>query len=273
MIVTIINPGVSPWVAKTTWVSKKDTVVHPVTGRWPLRMVHTYYPLNDVTMKSNYPMKRIEPIFDELADPRHRYFFSADAAFSFYAVPIHPPHAYKTAFNTILGQFYYLRMPMGLTGAPATYVRLKDIMFGPIPAPSPEPAVISETLTPERDLAFKYFVDDDYGASPSFSKLLTFLHMVYFPRIHWARLTLKPSKSHFFVPTIEPLGMLVGMHWTTQGVKYGLRASDSKRGKLDAYPSPQSAKELENFLYLTTYLKGLIPGRTELARIMKMAII
>ena len=142
MIGTIINPGVSPWVAKTTWVSKKDTVVHPVTGRWPLRMVHTYCPLNDVIMKSNYPMKRIEPIFDELADPCHRYFFSADAAFSFYAVPIHPPHAYKTAFNTILGQFYYLRMPMGLTGAPATYVRLKDIMFGPIPAPSPEPAVV-----------------------------------------------------------------------------------------------------------------------------------
>ena len=273
MIGTIINPGVSPWVAKTTWVSKKDTVVHPVTGRWPLRMVHTYCPLNDVTMKSNYPMKRIEPILDELADPRHRYYFSADAAFGFYAVPIYPPHAYKTAFNTILGQFYYLRMPMGLTGAPATYARLKDIMFGPIPAPSPEPAVISETLTPERDLAFKYFCDDDYGASLSFQRLLDFLHNIYFPRIHWARLTLKPSKSQFFVPTIEPLGMLVGRHRTAQGVKYGLRASDTKRGKLESFPSPQSAKDVENFLYLTTYLKVLIPGRTELARIMKTAVI
>lgn len=101
MIGKIVERGTSPWVAKTTWVSKKDTVVTE-NGRWPLRMVHTYCQLNDATLKTNYPMKRMEPILDELASPYYRYFFSADAAYGFYAVPIYSPHAYKTAFNTIL---------------------------------------------------------------------------------------------------------------------------------------------------------------------------
>ena len=269
MIGKIVERGSSLWVAKTTWVSKKETIIDE-NGRWPLRMVHTYCQLNDVTIKTNYPMKRMEPILDDLANPSHRYFFSADAAYGFYAVPIYPPHAYKTAFNTILGQFYYLRMPMGLTGAPATYARLKDLTFGPIPEPDPEPAVISG-LSPH--VSFRYFVDDDYGAAHTFDELLQFLHEVYFPRISWARLTLKPSKSRFFVPNIEPLGMMVGQHQQGEMLLYGLKANDAKRNKIERFPVPQCGEEVEKFLYFTTYLKTLIPDRVELARIMKEAVV
>ena len=126
-------------------------------------MVHTYYLLNNVTVKNNYSMKRIEPILDELSRPSRRYFFSADTAYGFYSVPIHPPYAYKTAFNSILGQFFYTRMPMGLSGALATYARLKDITFGPIPAPDPEPPIVTMLLEKQGVVGFKYFVDDDYG--------------------------------------------------------------------------------------------------------------
>ena len=89
MMGTIIQLGTSRWAAKTTWVSKKDTTVD-IIGRWPLRMVHTYCPLNNSTIKTNYPMKRIEPILDDLAKPGRQYFFSADTAYGFYAVPIYP---------------------------------------------------------------------------------------------------------------------------------------------------------------------------------------
>ena len=176
MLGTIIQAGTSPWAVKTTWVSKKETVIDTI-GRWPLRMVHTYCPLNNVIVKSGSPMKRIEPILEDLSRPGRRYFFSTDAAYGFYAVPIFPPHAYKTAFNSILGQFYYTRMPMGLTGAPAIYARLKDLTFGPIPAPDPEPSVHAAIIEGEgiikaeglnntlvRKVGFRYSFDDDYGA-------------------------------------------------------------------------------------------------------------
>lgn len=267
MLGTIIQSGMSPWAVKTTWVSKKETTLDSV-GRWPLRMVHTYCPLNNVTIKANYPMKRIEPILEDLSRPGRRYFFSADAAYGFYAIPIYPPHAYKTAFNSILGQFYYTRMPMGLTGAPATYARLKDITFGPIPAPNPEPSIISviaDGSRKPRKVGFRYFFDDDYGAADTFEDMLWFLREWYFPRIEWAKLTLKPSKSSFFVPEIDPLGMTVNSE--------GLRASNRKQNKISTYPTPTSEKEIDDFLHLTIYLKALIPGRTEHARLMKEAVI
>ena len=164
---------------------------------------------------------------------------------------------------------------MGLTGAPGTYERLKDLVFGPIPEPNAEPAVCTCLGKGDySEVTFKYFVDDDYGASPTFETLLRFLHHFYFPRLVWARLTLKLSKSKFFVPSIEPLGMLVGLHLDPElHAKYGLRASDAKWGKIEGFPTPTNAQELEAFLYLMTYLKMLIPECVELARIMKTAII
>lgn len=275
MVGTVIQPGVSPWATKTTWVDKKDTTVDSV-GRWPLRMVHTYCPLNNATIKTSYPMKRIEPILEDLSRPGRKYFFSADAAYGFYAIPIHPEHAYKSAFNSILGQFYYIRMPMGLTGAPATYARLKDLTFGYFPEPNPEPPVIAALLEAQgnhkygehhvsRRVGFKYFCDDDYGAADSFDDMVWFLQEWYFPRIKWAKLTLKPSKSSFFVPRIEPLGMVVDSS--------GLRASAKKQHKISQFPVPQNEKDIDDFLHLTIYLKQLIPGRTEHARIMKEAVI
>ena len=180
MVGTIIQPGTSPWAAKTTWVDKKDTVRDSI-GRWPLRMVHTYCTLNNATIKTNYPIKRIEPILEDLYKAGRRCFFLADAAYGFYAIPIYPPHAYKTVFNSILGQFYYTRMPMGLTGAPATYARLKDIMFVAISNPASEPSVME--VASYRGVGFRYFCDDDYGAADSVEDLLWFLEEWYFLRV------------------------------------------------------------------------------------------
>ena len=53
---TIVEKGSSPWVAKTTWVDKKE-IVTDENGRWPLRMVHTYCRLNNATIKTNYQLK------------------------------------------------------------------------------------------------------------------------------------------------------------------------------------------------------------------------
>ena len=37
MVGTTVERGSSPWVAKTTWVAKKETIIGE-NGRWPLRM-------------------------------------------------------------------------------------------------------------------------------------------------------------------------------------------------------------------------------------------
>jgi len=129
---------------------------------------------------------------------------------------------------------------------------MKDIAFGPIPAPHP---LIAATLTAGTQnqigaVSFKYFFDDDYGSTNTFAQMLWFLHTKYFPRMCWAKLTLKPQKSSFFVGSIEPLGMHVGLHHTVDGVRYVMRASAKKRSKIGQFPVLTSGKEVEEFLYM-----------------------
>jgi hypothetical protein len=83
-------------------------------------------------------------------------------------------------------------MGQGLTGAPMTFSRLKDLMAGPIPEPNAEPPISG--IAPDGNSAFEYFLDDDMEASVSFEAQFWFLHEIYFPRIAWSKLTLFPAK-------------------------------------------------------------------------------
>ena len=62
---------------------------------------------------------------------------------------------------------------MGPTGAPATYARLKDITFGPIPGPNPEPPLIADLEERRGQVGFQYFFDDDYGAANTFEDFIS----------------------------------------------------------------------------------------------------
>lgn len=147
----VIDHSVSPWCHRTKFVPKKDG---------DLRMVHVYIPINAATIPNSFPMKRIEPILNSLMLPGLKVYFQADAANGYWAILLVPGHAYKTAFGTHMGQFHYLRMGQGLSGAPQTYTRLKDIFSGPIPEPNPEPALSNTDILGE----FHYFMDDDFAA-------------------------------------------------------------------------------------------------------------
>ena len=173
MIPELIDAGIisrceSPWSAKTRFPRKSN-------GK--LRMVHAFTGVNDVTIKSNYPMRRIEPILNDMAQPWVRYNFCADAANGYWAVGVWPAHSYKLAFSSSEGQMCYLRMGQGCTGGPATYSRLKDIVTGSIPGPDPEPA-LSEAM--QGNVCFNHFVDNDIGGGDTFENLIEFLHLHYF---------------------------------------------------------------------------------------------
>lgn len=73
-------------------------------------MVHQFIVLNAVTIKMDYPMRRIEPILNMMSQKKWMYFFKADAASGYWVVLLAVEHAYKTAFNTVMGQYYYLRI-------------------------------------------------------------------------------------------------------------------------------------------------------------------
>ena len=87
--------------------------------------------------------------------------------------------------------------------------------MGIIPNPNAELLILGEMRvasrrvgsieTEEGDVGFTYFMDDDYGASETVEGMISFLYNHYFPRLKWAKLTLKPTKSVFFS---KQLGLL-----------------------------------------------------------------
>ena len=181
-------------------------------------------------------------------------YFQADAANGYWAVPLVPEHAYKTAFDTPMGQYNYLRMGQGLAGAPQMYTRLKDIFAEPIPGPNPELA-LNDTGIPS---AFETFVGDDYGVHRSFEDQFQFLHEHYFPRLRWSGLTIKPRKSGFFLDSISPLGF--------EASGTGLWPSCDKLCAIRKSPTPATWDELKAFLHLTTYVWHFIHGRSVTGR-------
>ena len=87
----IIDHSVSPWCHRTKFVPKKNG---------DLRMVHVYVLINTATFSNSYPMKRIEPILNSLMKPGHKVYFQVDAVNGYWAFPLAPEHASKTAFGT-----------------------------------------------------------------------------------------------------------------------------------------------------------------------------
>lgn len=249
----VIVRCLSPWGARTNFVGKKDSLA--------LRMVHNYIPINGATIKAQYPMRRIEPILKAMTQSKVQVMFKADASNGYWAVKTIPEDQYKTAFVTILGQYMYTRMGQGLTGASATYGLLKEIFTSAIPAPDPEPTL--EDVNHGK-VVFRHFMDDDMGGAETFRELFDFLHGHYFPRLSWARLTLNPKKSSFFLAEIEVLGF-------TKSAR-GVRPSADKMSAIRQMQSPKSEEELNRFLYMLPFLSALIPGRADLAAVMRSAV-
>lgn len=250
----VLAPCRSNWSAKPKLVRKDN-------GK--LRLVNTFCALNKATIKDAYPMRRLEPIIDAIGQDKIRVLFQCDAANGYYAVRNNLDDAYKTAFPSLHGRPCYLRMGQGLAGAPRTYSKLKDIVFGVIPAKRGENSEppLSEV---DPDVTCEYYMDDDLGGATTVDKLIWFLHNHYFPRVAWAKLTLSPSKCRFFSEEIKVLGF--------QKTWEGVRPHFKKQDVILNYPAPTNEKEMEHFLCLLPYFSDCIPGRADLATIIRSAV-
>lgn len=74
---------------------------------------------NALTIKSKFPIPVIDELLDELASAC--WFSCLDLHAGFNQIRLATGEEYKTAFQTHWGQFEYIVMSFGLTGAPNTF--------------------------------------------------------------------------------------------------------------------------------------------------------
>ena len=115
-----IRPGTSPWGAPVLFVKKKDKTI---------QLCIEYRQLNRVTIKNQYPLPRIDDLFDQLRGAR--VYSKIDLRIGYHQLRVRETDIPKTAFRTCYGHFEFTVMPFGLTNAPTTFMYLMHRVFQP----------------------------------------------------------------------------------------------------------------------------------------------
>jgi hypothetical protein len=115
---SFIRRSSSPWGAPVIFVDKKDGTQ---------RICVDYRSLNEVTIKNNYLLPRIDNLFDQLRGAC--VFFKIDLCSGYHQLKIRASDIPKTAFTIRYELYEYTMMSFGLTNAPAYFMYLMNKVF------------------------------------------------------------------------------------------------------------------------------------------------
>jgi hypothetical protein len=117
----IVQQSSSPFASPVLLVKNKY-------GEW--RLCVDYRKLNAYTVKNRYPMPIFDEIIDELAGAS--VFSKLDHRSGYHQIRLREGDEHKTAFQTHHVHFEYRVMPLGLTGAPATFQDFMNQLLAPL---------------------------------------------------------------------------------------------------------------------------------------------
>ena len=163
----------SPWGAPVLFVKKKDG---------SMRLCIDYRELNKVTIRNQYPLPRIDDLFDQLQGAK--VFSKIDLRSGYHQLRVHDEDVSKTAFRTRYEHFEFLVMPFGLTNAPAAFMDLMNRIFRPY-----------------LDQFFIVFIDDILIYSRSEEEHAEYLRIVL-QTLREHRLYAKLSKCQFWLDSV-----------------------------------------------------------------------
>jgi len=114
-----IEPSSAEWAFPVVLVPKPDGT---------MRFCVDYLQLNEVEVRDVYSLARLDGCIDFLGDAK--VFSTLDCNSGYWHIPVADEDRDKTTFVCHEGAYRYIRLPFGLSNAPATFQRSIDMIFG-----------------------------------------------------------------------------------------------------------------------------------------------
>ena len=206
-----IEESHGPWAFPVVLAKKKS-------GEW--RFCVDYPRLNDITVRDEYPLPRIDDILDSLHGAT--VYSSLDLYSAFHQIGISRADAPKTAFSVPgVGHYQFKVLPFGLTNSPATFQKVMDTVLSGLQW--------SSCLV---------YLDDILVFGSNFDQHQRRLDGVL-ARLHKAGLKVKLAKCDFLKNEIAFLGHVVTPH--------GLKPDPAKVKAITDMPRPADKQSTRRF--------------------------
>ena len=183
------------------------------------------------------PLPKIDELFAKLKGAK--VFSTIDLRQGYHHIGLAPESIPKTAFTTPFGKWEFLKVPFGLSQAPAYFM-----------------ALINEVMQGCESFAVVY-MDDILVFSDSEEEHLKHLEKI-FAALKKAKLKIKLSKCHFFKKHLQYLGHLL----SSEGI---LPMADKLAAIKDLAP-PQNVHEVQQAMGLFGYYRKFVPNYAEIAK-------
>ena len=178
----------------------------------------------------------MDDILDKLSSAK--YISKLDLSQAYHQIPLDPKCREVTAFSVPgRGLFHFIRLPYGLTNAPAVFQRIMDNLI----KVAWEPYVFA-------------YLDDVIIVSPTFEEHIKWLETVL-TALKNANLQINLKKSEFCCAEVKYLGYIVN--------EDGLKTDDDKVKPILEYPAPFNVRQLRRFLGMIGWYSRFIAHLAE----------
>ena len=199
-----------------------------------LRLCCGYHKLNSKTIPDWHPLTRIENIIDNLGG--NNFFSLLDQSKAYHQLQLDPNSRKYTTFITPWGFYEWVRIPFGLTNAPACFQRF-----------------IEHCMDGYRDRFTVPYLDDLLIYSATFEQHLEHLRLVL-QRLKRHSIKVNASKCHLIKREILYLGRIISSAGYTADPKNIIAVSSKLKKK------PSSITELRSMVGLVGYFRRSIPN-------------
>ena len=217
---SIIKPSMSAYYSHGFLVPKKGKT-------W--RFVIDFKNLNKVSSTEGWPLPDIRVMIQRLGSKRAKFFSVMDLTSGYHQASVDPSCTIFTAFRAGEGIYEWLRLPMGLKGAPSYFQR----------------TMRTQVLQGLHDICEAY-LDDLIVFGRTEEELIENLSKV-FERLQHFNITLNPTKCRFGLREVEYVGHTIN--------EFGHHFSREKLDGVKNFVLPVNQQGLKQFLGLANYFR------------------